>query len=532
MIKNKTVLLLLLIVALAGFLRFWQLDKLPPGLYPDEAANGVNALQVLDNADFKVFYPENNGREGFFINLQALSVQVFGTTPWALRAVSALVGTLTILIFYFLLKELSAHIKKIEIFENLASTNFALLGAFLLAVNSWHIHFSRIGFRAITLPFLLSLAALFLLRAIRTRKTKEFIISGFWWGLGFYSYIGFRLAPLFGLVIFIFDSATWFLKKEVSFKKFLTQYIILGISVLITALPILGYFLSHPEDVSSRSSPISVFAAENPIIQLAISLGQTAIMFNLVGDWNWRHNAAGSSMLTYISGILFLVGILILIKAVIKSIKQKDLASSFPLVFVGAWFVVMLMPSFLTREGMPHALRSIGAIPAVIIFSTIGLVWIWKRFAANAKLAQKANFLLLIILVAISVENLHKYFIAWGQNEALPYAFRQDLTKIGDFLNAYDVSSGASQKYIIVNEYGVELNGIPVPSATIRFITGENPDIHYLKPEQLSQIQVDPENPIMVVFTAPNDSNLENELYKLFPSVQKIQEQIIYYKII
>ena len=100
MIKNKTVLLLLLIVALAGFLRFWQLDKLPPGLYPDEAANGVNALQVLDNADFKVFYPENNGREGFFINLQALSVQVFGTTPWALRAVSALVGTLTILIFY------------------------------------------------------------------------------------------------------------------------------------------------------------------------------------------------------------------------------------------------------------------------------------------------------------------------------------------------------------------------------------------------------------------------------------------------
>ena len=516
-------------------MRFWQLDKLPPGLYPDEAANGVNALQVLDNADFKVFYPENNGREGFFINLQALSVQVFGTTPWALRAVSALVGTLTILIFYFLLKELSAHIKKIEIFENLASTSFALLGAFLLAVNSWHIHFSRIGFRAITLPFLLSLAALFLLRALRTRKTKEFIISGFWWGLGFYSYIGFRLAPLLGLVIFIFDGTHWFLKKEISFKKFFSQYIILGITVALTALPILGYFLTHPEDVSSRSSPISVFAAENPFVQLAISLGQTAIMFNFLGDWNWRHNAAGTSMLTYLSGILFLLGILILLKTGIKSLKQKNLNSSFPLVFIGAWFVVMLMPSFLTREGMPHALRSIGAIPAVIMFSAVGLTWLWQRLTVSTKLARKANIILLIILILITTENIHKYFIVWGQNGNLPYAFREDLSRIADFLNSYPGridSAQPLQTYIIINEYGVELDGIPVPSATIRFMTAESPNIHYLKPEQLNQIEITSDAPAIVIFTAPDDANTESELYRQFPYTEKIEEQITYYKIL
>ena len=39
--------MLLLALSVAAVLRFWQLDQVPPGLYRDEAFNGLDALKVL-----------------------------------------------------------------------------------------------------------------------------------------------------------------------------------------------------------------------------------------------------------------------------------------------------------------------------------------------------------------------------------------------------------------------------------------------------------------------------------------------------
>src|SRR3989344_5929921 len=105
MIKRK-VLILAAILALGAFLRFYHITSIPPGLYPDEAMNGSNTLEVLHTGDFAVFYPDNNGREGLFINIQAIPVWLFGREAWALRIISAIFGTLTILGVYLATKEL------------------------------------------------------------------------------------------------------------------------------------------------------------------------------------------------------------------------------------------------------------------------------------------------------------------------------------------------------------------------------------------------------------------------------------------
>ena len=96
--KKNRFIFLLLIIALAAFFRMWQLDKIPPGLYHDEAINGNEALF----APGKVFYPENNGREGLFINLISLSFLIFKPSIWSLRLVSAVIGILTVLGLYLL----------------------------------------------------------------------------------------------------------------------------------------------------------------------------------------------------------------------------------------------------------------------------------------------------------------------------------------------------------------------------------------------------------------------------------------------
>ena len=51
--------LLVLILALGVLFRFHDAAAVPPGLDPDEAYNGTDALIALHDHSFKVFYPLN-----------------------------------------------------------------------------------------------------------------------------------------------------------------------------------------------------------------------------------------------------------------------------------------------------------------------------------------------------------------------------------------------------------------------------------------------------------------------------------------
>src|SRR3989344_4008221 len=184
---KKAVYWLILIILIAAFLRFWDLPNTPLGLWADEAINGTNTIQALETRTWKVFYPENFGREGLFINIQALSVAIFGHEPWVLRLPSAIFGLLTVLGLYLMTRELFG-------------ARVALFTSFFLATSFWHINFSRIGFRAIMAPFFLVWSFYFLFLAMRKSKEWLFALAGFIFGLGFHSYIAYRVAPIVALL--------------------------------------------------------------------------------------------------------------------------------------------------------------------------------------------------------------------------------------------------------------------------------------------------------------------------------------------
>ena len=56
------------IIVFASFLRLYHITTTPTGLYPDEAMDGNNALEVIQTGHFKVFYVGDNGREGLYVN--------------------------------------------------------------------------------------------------------------------------------------------------------------------------------------------------------------------------------------------------------------------------------------------------------------------------------------------------------------------------------------------------------------------------------------------------------------------------------
>ena len=184
--RKYSIFFLILVLALSVFFRLYQIKSTPPALYPDEAMNGVNAVEALRSSPsddgYQVFYPDNNGREGLYINIQAVALKYFGNEPWALRIVSSLFGILTVLGLYLLTKEM------------FGSEFIALFAAFFTATSVWHIIFSRIGFRAIMAPAFLVWGLWLLWKVINNERETEkrnkvflflAIIAGFVFGLGF-----------------------------------------------------------------------------------------------------------------------------------------------------------------------------------------------------------------------------------------------------------------------------------------------------------------------------------------------------------
>src|SRR5579871_6189078 len=126
MTQRTRIYLLVGILIIATFLRFYHFTNTPPGLYPDEAMDGNNAAEVADTGHYQVFYTEDNGREGLYVNMVAVLLQFFHAPhePWVVRLPAAIAGVLTVLALYLLVEELFG-------FE------MGLLAAFLLATSFW-----------------------------------------------------------------------------------------------------------------------------------------------------------------------------------------------------------------------------------------------------------------------------------------------------------------------------------------------------------------------------------------------------------
>ncbi len=469
--KKRELIFIIIILVVASFFRFWQLGDIPPGLYPDAAINGNDAVKALESRDFKVFYPANNGREGLFINLIALSFKIFGASIWSLNFVSVIAGILTVLGLYLLAKELF-------------NREIALISSFMLAVSFWHVNFSRIGFRAILAPLILIFAFYFFWRGLKTFHLLHFGLSGIFWGLGFYTYISFRAAPLILISVIL---AYWqAVKIDFSHSRYLyfrnkmiKGFALLMLAAIFVSLPLGIYFLNNPQDFLGRTVQLSVFSSDNPLATFGKNFLKELAMFNFAGDWNWRHNFAGSPQLFWPMGALFVLGFLKtclgLFKHIIKGRKRHRHLATIPVLLL-SWFLLALLPVAFSNEGIPHALRSVIAIPAIFIMIGKGTWWLFEYLRRQYELYDKhpheasavVGFVLVIFLASLGFAEYSKYFYGWAKNPEVAGAFNKNFTDIGNELNRLPPKL---KKYVLVNVDGVLVNDIPMPAQTVMFIT-------------------------------------------------------------
>lgn len=493
---KKFLLVFIFVLLISFFLRIWQLDSIPPGLYPDEAINGNEAYSTLKSGVFQVFYPENNGREGLYINFIAFSFNLLGPSIFALRLTSVLLGILTVFVIFFLAK----------IFFN---REIALLSSALLGFSYWHLSFSRLGFRAILVPLILTLALYFLIKGFKSRKLDHLVISGFFWGLGFYSYISFRLAYFFLFLIFVY---LLFKNRDnrLELKFYLKSFLIIISILFIVVAPLLLYFIYYPEYFISRAQGVSIFAHPNIIKNFFNSLFQHLLMFNLRGDLNWRHHFSGLPMLNPLVGLFFLYGFYLSVKKIREDSKYLILI---------AWFFIMLLPGVLTIEGIPHSLRVVGVIPAVFILAAMGL---WE-FAQRYPLKKKV--IIAGVLIFSFLYSFILYFFIWAKNPNVAGAFTSKFVEVGKTLNSLPENF---TRVVIVNESGVPVpfpDGIPMPAQTPIFMEiahyGKKRS-YYLKPEDLDILffSISSSRPLALI-PMRDDEVTYQKLESLFPSLQK-----------
>jgi hypothetical protein len=319
-------------------------------------------------------------------------------------------------------------------------------------------------------------------------------------GFGLHTYIAFRAIPALAFIPF---ATLW----KNNGKKFIAVYIFAS---FLAFLPLGIYFLENPQDFMGRTSQVSVFSSEHTLKDLSFNIIKTVGMFFVIGDFNWRHNLAGSPSLWWPIAIFFLAGIWWSIKNVRGKYKNENeaLAPKQVPFFLALWIFLMLLPVVTSNEGLPHALRSILLIPPIYILAAIGLErmilatkeWLAKmsaEYPGSANQLKRIKIALQILLAATFVvyflNTFSKYFNNWATNVNTYNAFNGRYAEIGRHL---DKMPNDIEKYVIVNSDGVLAKGIPMPAQTVMFFTdtytGERQaekNIKYILPEDAENIR-------------------------------------------
>jgi 4-amino-4-deoxy-L-arabinose transferase-like glycosyltransferase len=508
---------LALILLLALILRTYGIEHTPAGIYPDEAVNAADALHANETGHYRLFYENNQGREGLFINLQALSLKHLGISVFALKLWSMLFGTLTVLGMYLLAKELWQK------------RSVALVTAYMTAVSYWAINFSRIGFRAIMAPLLLTFTFYFFLRALRTKSHWSFAAAGLVFGLGLHTYIAFRLAPL----IFVVFLAGLMLSYRSFLKIYWRHALTFVAAAFLAAAPMFWDFYRHPDHFVSRSAHVSIFSPEinrgDFWGTLAKTVSLSLIKYNFVGDQNWRHNYPPYPVLDPVSGLLFLAGFLYLVPRTVRLLvrrlkhgeRNKELSACF--LFLG-WFFVMLMPEFLTDEGLPHALRAIGTLPVVMLIASTPLLWIGekvRRLQPGARTAALSLFA--VALVGMGAVNVAKYFVFFANNPHQYASFNANFKNMALYLLERPAEEN---KYLYTNSGGIlSENDLPIAAQPVAFLTyGKVRNLTYIKPDTVHGVDI--QSPAKIVLM-DYDHDFVYHVQQRFPQavLEKVDRQ-------
>lgn len=467
-LKKNTVLVIIIFLALV--LRVYKLSDFAPGLYSDETAFGYNAYSLLKTGhdEFGKLWPVSFKSFGDYKPAMSAwlaipSVLIFGLSEFSVRLPSAFAGTVTVLVVYYLAKEVFF----VEQRKNVRLRYLKLLpyiSATILAISPWHLLFSRssmlVGFELM----FTSSALLFFLKGLK--NVNFWYLSAFCFVGAIYSYYGARVTTLLILlsIAVIFKNDVILKKREV-FKCLVLALILLS--------PFIWSVAGDPLTLTGRAKTVSIFfdpgvklklweahtldGQNYPVILSRFFHNKTYFYFR---DFTRRYLEHFSFSFLFQKGdshppffiprmgVAYLADLLFFLYGLFLSVRIKSKRITLMLAYL---FISPIVASltFLT----PAANRSFNMIIAWTILTALGVVGT-LNFFSNRKLTISiaAGTIAAIYLVSV-VYYLKIYYVFMPKEAAVEwhYGRRELVRKIAKYQNKYEeviISGSQGTAYI------------------------------------------------------------------------------------
>ncbi|GIW60398.1 MAG: hypothetical protein KatS3mg087_1464 [Patescibacteria group bacterium] len=246
----RTKIILLVIITLGAFLRFFNLSTNPPSLNWDEASLGYNAWTLLNYGtdEYGNSWPFsirsfNDYKPPLYTYLTIFPVALFGLTEFATRFISAFLGTATILLVYLLAREVSLSRKFIQL---------PILAALLFAIAPWSLQFSRGAFEGNIAVFFTTTSMYLLLRWLNAPSSSfQFLFgSTLMATAALYAYHAPRVViPILAVAVFF-----------KYYRKFLRHWQHTAICLLVAAILLTpALVVTLRGSTAARASAVSIF---------------------------------------------------------------------------------------------------------------------------------------------------------------------------------------------------------------------------------------------------------------------------------
>ena len=467
-------LLIPAVIFLALVLRVVGIASFPVGFTQDEAAIGYDAYSLLLTGKDQwgeswplILRSFGDFKMPLYSYLAIPSIAIFGLNEFATRLPNAVIGTLSVLATYLMVKELfNFKNKHYTLFTNHYS--LAIIAALLLAISPWHISLSRGAFEANLTTFLIPMGIW--LYFLGLEKPKYLIFSAFAFGLNLFSYHSARIFTILLLpVLFVMTTKEL---KGLAVKKFnqiLPFCLVLGFFILL-------FLYSFTLGAGKRAGDVTIFnptdkwAAVSDRRYEAVLQGlptDIARIFSNKGTYLFHRFT--SNYLSYLSahflftegvsewsygeipgrGVLYTLEIIPILMGLAFYIKKGEL-KNMKLIII--WVLLAPILAALSKGPGGSGTRVAVMMPAIQILSAYGIVsgiQLIKKIIKNQMLIKFSYFMVISLYLISLIFFIEDYryhaitrgakFMQYGMDEVVGYLSEAE-DKYGEILLSRSLS--------------------------------------------------------------------------------------------
>ena len=441
-LKNKRKMCIIILILVGCMMRVIEIDKFPIGLNCDEVSSGYEAYAILNygidrNGNFLPVFLEawGSGQNVLYSYLMMPFVKLFGLNIISTRLPMAIIGCVSLIIWYLLLKNIKDDEK------------FGLIGLAFLVICPWHIMKSRWGLESNVFPDLVLWAIYLLIRYLKTEKKSRLYISSVILGMTGYAYgTAYFFLPIFCVILFGY----LLYKKEIKIRDVIICF---GI-IFIIALPIMLYVLINTFDLQQINLPFMTI----PKLPVNRYEEQTSLFSgNLI--LNAFENIKNSISLIILQndklawnsidgfGMYYIVSVPFIVVGMIASFKKSNFRNKYDNI-INIWFISALLLLFVFKEANINRINIL--IFPLVYYIVEGLYFVFVH-------DKKVVSIIVIILYSVQFIMFLNAYVNMDINEY--WTFTDNVSEVIEYTENLDVDKiyfqyAFKEPYIYVLFYG------------------------------------------------------------------------------